>query len=58
MNATSELRFLINLSLKCFVSGKPTRLISVPSFSSTQTCVLLNLNNLECYPVSFKTFAP
>ncbi|XP_060854060.1 DNA polymerase delta subunit 2 [Rhopalosiphum padi] len=45
-------------SLKINSSGKPTRLISVPSFSSTQTCVLLNLNNLECYPVSFKTFAP
>lgn len=35
-----------------------TRLISVPSFAATQTCVLLNLNTLDCSPISFKTFTP
>ncbi|XP_050545286.1 DNA polymerase delta subunit 2 [Daktulosphaira vitifoliae] len=35
-----------------------TRLISIPSFAATQTCVLLNLNTLDCYPISFKTFSP
>jgi len=39
-------------------NGNTTRLICVPSFSLTQTCVLVNLNTLECHPVSFKTFAP
>lgn len=51
-------KYLINYILKFIISGKTTRLISVPSFSSTQTCILLNLNNLECHPVSFKTFDP
>lgn len=41
-----------------FFVGKSTRLICVPSFSTTQTCVMLNLNTLECHPVTFKTFAP
>ncbi|XP_025405480.1 DNA polymerase delta subunit 2 [Sipha flava] len=45
-------------SLKLNTNGNPTRLISVPSFASTQTCVLLNLNTLECHPISFKTFSP
>ncbi|XP_050433902.1 DNA polymerase delta subunit 2 [Adelges cooleyi] len=45
-------------SLKENSSGTTTRLICVPSFSTTQTCVLLNLTTLECQPLSFKTFAP
>jgi len=45
-------------SLKHNNNGSSTRLISVPSFSLTQTCVLLNLNTLQCHPVSFKTFSP
>lgn len=38
-------------------SGQQTRLICVPSFSTTQTVVLLNTKTLECYPVSFAGFA-
>ncbi|XP_039294373.1 DNA polymerase delta subunit 2 isoform X2 [Nilaparvata lugens] len=30
-----------------------TRLVCVPSFSKTRTCVLVNLRDLECYPMTF-----
>ncbi|RZF47778.1 hypothetical protein LSTR_LSTR006042 [Laodelphax striatellus] len=30
-----------------------TRLVCVPAFTKTRTCVVVNLRNLECYPMTF-----
>jgi DNA polymerase delta subunit 2 len=39
--------------------GQQVRLISIPRFSQTNTCVLVNLRTLECQPITFKaTFSP
>lgn len=34
-------------------NGQKILLITVPTFSNTKTCVLLNLRTLTCHPVSF-----
>jgi len=36
-------------------NGQTTRLIMIPSFATTQTAVLLNLNTLEVQPLSFES---
>lgn len=33
--------------------GKEVRLICVPKFRSTRSCVVLNLKSLECHTMSF-----
>ncbi|XP_034235818.1 DNA polymerase delta subunit 2 [Thrips palmi] len=33
--------------------GKEVRLICIPKFSTTKSCVVLNLKSLECYTMSF-----
>ena len=36
--------------------GQRVRLICIPTFSKTHSCVVVNLNNLDCYPVCFGTY--
>ncbi|GLG95569.1 DNA polymerase delta small subunit [Gryllus bimaculatus] len=33
--------------------GQRTRLVCIPSFAKTHSCVVVELNSLDCYPVSF-----
>ncbi|PNF27792.1 DNA polymerase delta subunit 2 [Cryptotermes secundus] len=35
--------------------GQRVRLICIPAFSKAHSCVVVNLNNLDCYPVCFST---
>ncbi|GFG38024.1 hypothetical protein Cfor_10623 [Coptotermes formosanus] len=37
--------------------GQRVRLICIPAFSKTHSCVVVNLNNLDCYPVCFGTYS-
>ena len=41
-------------SVVCFAGGdgQAVRLVTIPRFSRTQTCVLVNLKTLECLPVT------
>ncbi|CAB3365521.1 Hypothetical predicted protein [Cloeon dipterum] len=38
--------------------GQKVRLICLPSFAETQTAVLVNLNTLDCHPLSFSINLP
>lgn len=40
------------------VSGQRVRLVSVPRFNTTGTCVLVNLHTLECQPLEFSAGMP
>lgn len=40
--------------LKSYNSGYNTRLICIPSFAKTNTCVMVNLKTLNSQPISFK----
>ncbi|KAF4522011.1 hypothetical protein B566_EDAN010860 [Ephemera danica] len=35
------------------LGGQAVRLVCIPSFSQTQTCVVVNLHTLDCYPMVF-----
>jgi DNA polymerase delta subunit 2 len=37
-------------------SGQRVRVVLVPSFAETGTIVLVNLADLSCHPITFKTF--
>lgn len=34
-------------------NGQKILLVTIPDFSSTKTCVMLNLRTLTCHPVNF-----
>ena len=34
-------------------TGQKILLVTIPDFSSTKTCVMLNLRTLTCHPVNF-----
>ena len=34
-------------------NGQKILLVTIPDFSSTKTCVMLNLHSLTCHPVNF-----
>ncbi|KAJ9596901.1 hypothetical protein L9F63_012082 [Diploptera punctata] len=38
--------------------GERIRLVCIPAFSKTHSCVVVNLNTLECYPMNFGTYNP
>ncbi|XP_022784166.1 DNA polymerase delta subunit 2-like [Stylophora pistillata] len=37
-------------------NGQKVLLVTVPAFSSTKTCVMLNLRTLTCHPINFSSF--
>jgi DNA polymerase delta subunit 2 len=44
--------------LRLAAGGQKVRLICLPSFAQTQTAVLVNLNTLDCHPLSFSIGLP
>jgi DNA polymerase delta subunit 2 len=63
ITSTLPLNHLNQENLTLFVlylaaGGQKVRLVCLPSFAQTQTAVLVNLNTLDCHPLSFSIGLP